>query len=795
MAGAAGWERIRHGRPLDGALAALATLAVSMPLLTLLSPASWFRPAFALVALVALSGVLLRAVTASVWLVAGGQLVLTALGFFLLHARGHLWFGLPTPDAVRSVGILLGQAVDTAGRYAAPAPTDRGLIVAVGLALAATALFVDVLAVTLRAPALSGTALLAAYVAGASNTGTSLPLYAFVLPALAWLALLGRHGVSSVRRWGTSVPRAADDPAGGADPESGFAALGRALGLVALVLAVVVPASVPHLPTTFLADGLGRADGARGSSAGRIRLDDTLDLTRNLADPSEAAVLTYRTDADAPSPLRVDVASLYSAGQWYGSGGNTRVRPDRDGRGDISDKEEELPAPEVEQSRSTVRVSNNRVLPPQLAVPTPLTGLDIDAGWAVDPAGSVRVARSLDVYVAEYAQISPRALDFTVDTPPLALDGTLDVDEASADAVRAASERAVPDAASPLETARAIQAYLRGPEFSYSLELAGPVRDDDGQPVRLEPLTHFLVTKRGYCVQFASAMTMMARSEGIPARVAIGFLPGSLVGDEYTVRAADAHAWPELYFPRLGWVRFEPTPGTRSGTAPAYTMVPTDDTAAQETPGAAAPTPSASATTRQDGDLGAVGQQGAGGGDRTLTRWASDNVTLLALLLAGLLGVLVVPFGAWWRRGRARRCARDDPERVEVEWAALLSRLEDIGVAPPRGATPRQAGRHVEDAAYLAPEPGAALGRVVSSVEQARYAAPGGELPDVRSDARAVWRAAAGARARRVRLRAVLLPSDGLRQWQDVRARLRRLPAAALGSSGRLRRRSERQSR
>ena len=92
-----------------------------------------------------------------------------------------------------------------------------------------------------------------------------------------------------------------------------------------------------------------------------------------------------------------------------------------------------------------------------------------------------------------------------------------------------------------------------------------PLRDDGGKYAELltaagaplDPLSNFLETKQGYCTQYATAMVMSARSLGIPARVAIGFLPGTKRGNEYEVRAADAHAWPELYFPGLGWTRFE----------------------------------------------------------------------------------------------------------------------------------------------------------------------------------------------------------------------------------------------
>ena len=65
-------------------------------------------------------------------------------------------------------------------------------------------------------------------------------------------------------------------------------------------------------------------------------------------------------------------------------------------------------------------------------------------------------------------------------------------------------------------------------------------------------------------------MIMLARAAGIPARMAVGYLRGEADGDERVVRVSDAHAWPELSFPQLGWVRFEPTPGGRSGVAPEY---------------------------------------------------------------------------------------------------------------------------------------------------------------------------------------------------------------------------------
>src|SRR5690606_28639518 len=75
-----------------------------------------------------------------------------------------------------------------------------------------------------------------------------------------------------------------------------------------------------------------------------------------------------------------------------------------------------------------------------------------------------------------------------------------------------------------------------------------------------------------YCEQFAASMAIMARSLGIPARVAVGYMPGSNVGDNtWEVKVHDAHAWPELYFEGFGWIRFEPTPSQQTGSPPSWT--------------------------------------------------------------------------------------------------------------------------------------------------------------------------------------------------------------------------------
>jgi transglutaminase-like putative cysteine protease len=113
----------------------------------------------------------------------------------------------------------------------------------------------------------------------------------------------------------------------------------------------------------------------------------------------------------------------------------------------------------------------------------------------------------------------------------------------------------------PYDTAydkvEAITDYLRK-EIEYTTEITRTL------PKNKDPLLWVLFDyKKGFCMYYASAETLMLRSIGIPARMAVGFAQGTVdngyLGEKYTVTYKDAHAWPEVYFPGIGWVEFEPT--------------------------------------------------------------------------------------------------------------------------------------------------------------------------------------------------------------------------------------------
>ena len=106
----------------------------------------------------------------------------------------------------------------------------------------------------------------------------------------------------------------------------------------------------------------------------------------------------------------------------------------------------------------------------------------------------------------------------------------------------------------PYDQAKLIEAYLRS-HYSYTLDLSNTPPTD--------PLATFLFQRRaGHCEYFATAMTVMMRTLGVPTRYINGFLPGEYnsVGGDYIIRASDAHSWVEVFFPGYGWLTFDPTP-------------------------------------------------------------------------------------------------------------------------------------------------------------------------------------------------------------------------------------------
>jgi hypothetical protein len=293
----------------------------------------------------------------------------------------------------------------------------------------------------------------------------------------------------------------------------------------------------------------------------------------------------------------------------------------------------------------------------------------------------------------------------------------------------------------------------------------------------------FLTTdKRGFCQQFAFAMAVLARLLGIPSRIAVGYTAGSYIGHHtWKVTSADAHAWPELYFPGAGWLRFEPTPGGEGGqgtavqpvyTAPASTSGPTTDPGLGATGPLPSPSSGASAGVPNiKKPLAEPGGSGSGGGAK---RSAGFPV---GLIVAAVLILLIIGPALTRMITRRRRwlTATDDIGRAHAAWRELTSDLVDYGLGAAPSESPRTVARRISEAGELDAAGRQAVDRIAAAEERARYARTPTSSDTLRSDVHTVARAMARAARPGARWRARLLPASvlgpvraGLRQSLDV---------------------------
>jgi transglutaminase-like putative cysteine protease len=760
----------------DAATAALATILGVTPLTTLVQGQGWLVRAALLVAGVAFAGGLVRRFTTAASLV-----ILAQLGALLLLATwvyaGELsWYGIPTPSSFAALVGLLRDFGTLVASSTAPLPASVATEAALSIASALVAICVDDIATTHEAPAAAGLPLLAVFLTAAANNGATMsPLY-FLAAAGGWLILLARHGHMSMWRWSTTgagpvTPTAALDPRRTA--AVGFGSRARALGAATLLLALLVPAVLPHLPTRYVLDGLARS--ATGHGNAKVGFSSTLDVTRSLRAGDANQVLSYRTSASTGLPLRVLAATAYDGQSW------SRPTPVLGKAAPL------LLASSVPREERTLTVEDNTLDPPALATPQPVTAVDLGGvEWQVDQATTdFYVQARPTTYTVTYLEptLTPALLRDGVDGQPgddrlpvnRGLSSALVLDPASEALVRVRTAEVTDGTSSRYDAAVAIQDWLRNTGgFTYSLTL--PVVDDSaGRAV--DPVTAFLRTKTGYCVQFSTAMIMMARAAGIPARMGIGFLPGTARDGVYTVLSSDAHSWPELYFPGAGWVRFEPTPAARTGAAPAWTLPSAPQGTSSPSSTATSSAQPSGAVPPPERGLDPLDTEGAAEIQQPLkdqvVAWLSDlRHLVLLVLVVGLLGSVVLPVtAAVLRRSRAGGRHEGRVGHVEAQWAGLTSRLTDLGLPPPVGGTLRDCERHFTAAAYLDDPAEHALGVVVTTVETARYSRPGAAVDtDLRRPITLVSRAAARTRPRRQRVRAFLVPGDGVRWWRAARS-------------------------
>jgi transglutaminase-like putative cysteine protease len=300
------------------------------------------------------------------------------------------------------------------------------------------------------------------------------------------------------------------------------------------------------------------------------------------------------------------------------------------------------------------------------------------------------------------------------------------------------------------EVYRLSQRLARGTSSQYALvrRIENHLRESGGfsyseDPPQSEyPLRDFLLRdKAGYCQHFSGAMALMLRMNGIPARVAAGFSPGSFNRDtsEYRVRDLDAHSWVEVWFEGLGWVAFDPTPPL----APARSQ--TTDFRGADVPRGGALTGPGGESNDPVPDL--PGEEGFAPEDEGgATRWIVAG--------AAFFGALLLALGAraLWG-GMSRRAGVGD----ELEVAELEAALRRLGYSVPPGTTLLALERRV--ARMAGPE----AARYVRRLRERRFAPGRGRAPSAQ-ERRALRRGLARGAGRLGRLRALrALPPVALR--------------------------------
>ncbi len=227
----------------------------------------------------------------------------------------------------------------------------------------------------------------------------------------------------------------------------------------------------------------------------------------------------------------------------------------------------------------------------------------------------------------------------------------------------ALAKRITANASTPYDMADAITNYLRI-NITYSTTVGKP-------PAGRDPLEWFLFdSKRGFCNYYATAEVIMLRAVGIPARMTVGFAQGEFESpDYYVVRQRDLHAWPEVYFPGVGWVEFEPT------ASQARLERPLD-----ENPSASAPDEESHAEIARQHQMDLEPPVPIGG-NKTLSVWGrlADFIMRLAFLYGLSVTILWL-----YSLGMFDKFLKTDQQTSRILLPVLLKNfIEKRGLRPP----------------------------------------------------------------------------------------------------------------
>jgi len=686
------------------------------------------------------------------------QLIVLVELISFIFLRDTLRYGLvPWKETALEFNQQMVNAMDSINRFSAPLPPDDHLTLFAASVIAATGLLIHLIAVQLRQAAWSGLLLLTMYTVPAATVHGGLPALLFIPPAVGYIVLLSAEGRTRLSRWGRRISGVSHLDASQPIEASALGQAGRRIGLSVVALAVLLPALLPALPEGVVGNGLAGSGPGTGVGASISSTDPMLDMGKNLKRGDNVTALTYSGGPAGGTYLRLTALDQFDGNTWRVSG--------RDGGRKITNADLTTPPgytgdlSKVTTSKLKIEVTRN--FRSQFApVPYPLRSVSLKDQWSYDP-------NVLDVLSTNGRGVAGKNYNLQVydlqPTPEQLRDAvptgepdqyTSEVPTRTPESIRNLTAEVTADAkGNPFAQAVLLQNYFRSGEFTYSTETSS----QSG----MRALQAFLLNnKTGYCEQFATGMALMARILGIPARVGIGFLPGQAgKNGEHIVRMHDMHAWPELYFGGIGWVRFEPTPSARVASTPSWTeqigpapITPTTNpTTAPTTPGQTEETDDPTANP----DRNLPSESGSATVDQG--NWFTNGgARIIGGVAAGLI-VLSIP---WLIRSlvRRKRFARL-PSRAGVEglWAELRDTARDLGLDWSDSATPRQLGEWLVGKlpADLHPQ---ARG-LARGLEAVRYAGLTDDTTvDLRDDVQTV-RKALWARAKLLRrIRATVLP-------------------------------------
>lgn len=787
--------------------AAAGTVLASSALYALYVGLEWFWAGAGAVIVVAAVGLATRIRPLPVLVCVAAGLAGLLLYLNLLFAPGQSWFAIiPNGASLAHVWHVATDGMTDADRFSPPVPITTGLLLlsTAGIGLAAVA--ADTLAARMRSSAVAGLPLLALFIAPSttpairSGWGTAL---VFFLGTAGYLLILAVDGRDRIGRWGRTVGLWRADRYGRPDTSripgpgslktsdvSTLASAGRRIGMVSIVVALCVPLFIPGLQVNRMfpahVNVFGRAGSGLGGGSGGIGPDPLAQMTQDLREGEPESVLTYTTTDPEPQYLQMYVLSRLTTTAWRlaphlsDDGAATGSLPKAQGLTEASKSVVSTQTTHVRFSDAASEDAPIAFLP----LPYPTTKVKVSGKWVVNGNTGMVFGFNNSLsglsYTVTSQDVEPSAQQLAqAGAPPAAIASQDLTVPAAFRSLTALADKVTKDATTPYAKALALQNWFTDTgKFTYSLKV--------NEPVDATGLTHFLtVSKQGYCQQFAFAMAVLARLLGIPSRVAVGFTPGTATGvaNTFQVKTSDAHAWPELYFQGLGWMRFEPTP---SGSGGQGTAQPPTYTIPQIADHAGAGSTSSGSSGGSDGQGGGssskngndaknqhLSQEGtAAGGTGSAAKGGGFPLEPIGLALAALLAVAIIAPPASRFLVRQRRLAyADDLERAHAVWRETLDELADYQLARRPSESPRAVARRVSDDTQLAAPASEALGRVALAEERASYADSPGATP-TRADLELIRHGLAAGATRRARWRARLTPASAYVPLRNLTGKL-----------------------